>query len=64
MDASAASHSILFYCRDCKTIVDNPERVGGKYEYRCPDCKGDRVAFGSQKSICDFFQVTPPKKNA
>jgi phage FluMu protein Com len=56
--------SVLFYCRDCKKLVAEPVRNGTKYEYSCPECKSDRVAFGSQKAICDFFQVTPPKTNA
>lgn len=58
-----AENPILFYCRSCKKLVDKPEKKGNKYEYTCPECKESRVAFGTQKAICDFFQVNPPKKN-
>lgn len=51
---------IIFYCRDCKKIVDAVKK-GSKYEYTCPVCKSERVVFGSQKAICDFFQVVAPK---
>jgi len=54
---------ILFYCRDCKKIVEGV-RKGTKYEYTCPDCKGERVAFGTEKAICDFFSVRKLSKNA
>ena len=42
-----------FFCRDCKKIVEGA-RKGSKYEYTCPDCKSERVAFGTEKAICDF----------
>lgn len=58
-----ADNPILFYCRNCKKLVPEPVKKGTKYEYICPECKEDRVAFGTQKAICDFFQVNPPKKN-
>lgn len=56
-------NEILFFCRDCKKLVPEPVKKGTKYEYSCPECKSDRVAFGTQKAVCDFFQVTPPKAN-
>lgn len=59
----AEDNPILFYCRSCKKLVPEPVKKGTKYEYTCPECKEDRVAFGTQKAICDFFQVNPPKKN-
>lgn len=58
MDESLNLNPILFYCRDCKKIVDSPLRKGTKYEYSCPQCKSDRVAFGTEKAITDFFQVS------
>lgn len=38
-------------------MVINPKKKGDKYEYICPICSGDRVAFGSKKAICDFFNI-------
>lgn len=48
---------ILFYCRDCDKVVLNPKKNGDKYEYICPVCSGDRVAFGTKHAICDFFNI-------
>ena len=48
---------ILFYCRDCDKVVLNPKKKGDKYEYTCPLCSGDRVAFGTKHAICDFFNI-------
>lgn len=48
---------ILFYCRDCNKVVIDPKKKGAKYEYICPICGSDRVAFGTKKAICDFFNI-------
>lgn len=48
---------ILFFCRDCQKVVDSPEKQGNKYEYKCPLCKSDKVAFGTRAAICDFFHI-------
>lgn len=50
-------NQILFYCRDCNKVVLNPKKKGDKYEYECPMCKGERVAFGTKAAICDFFNI-------
>lgn len=47
---------IIFYCKDCEEIVDT-ERCGRKYVYRCKKCGTKNVAFGSRKSICNFFHL-------
>lgn len=48
---------IVFYCRTCKKVVKDPEKKPGKYEYICPECKGENVSFGTDKAVADFFQV-------
>lgn len=48
---------IVFYCRDCQKVVAEPVKKGNTYEYTCPDCKGERVAFGTRQAISDFFQT-------
>lgn len=52
---------IVFYCKDCKKVVD-AVRKGNKYEYSCPECKSDRVSFGTRQAIGDFFQINHLKK--
>lgn len=48
---------MLFYCRDCQWIVKDPVKHAKKYEYKCPLCKGDRVAFGTGRAVCDYFHI-------
>jgi predicted methyltransferase len=45
---------IVFYCKTCKKIVD-AERIGKKYQYKCPLCKGTDVAFGTEMSIKSVY---------
>lgn len=47
---------IVFYCKDCRNIVDGV-KVGRKYLYRCPTCNGKDVAFGTEKSIRNFYHI-------
>ena len=54
---SETESKILFYCRDCSKVVLNPKKKGEKYEYACSICNGERVAFGTEKAICDFFNI-------
>lgn len=47
---------IIFYCKDCMEIVD-AKKIGKKYIYSCPKCKGKNVAFGTEKSIKNYFHI-------
>lgn len=47
---------IVFYCKACKKIVD-AERIGKKYQYKCPLCKGTEVAFGTEMSIKSVYKI-------
>ncbi len=49
--------NILFFCRDCQKVVAEPKKVGSKYVYKCSVCDGKNVAFGTKKSICDYFHL-------
>jgi len=48
---------VLFYCKDCQRVVLDPVKHPKRYEYNCPICKSDRVAFGTRAAICDFFHI-------
>ncbi|MBI4975041.1 hypothetical protein HZC20_00010 [Candidatus Peregrinibacteria bacterium] len=50
------SENIIFYCKDCEEIVDT-NRVGRKYVYTCKKCGTKNVAFGTKKSIYNFFRL-------
>ncbi len=52
-----STSNIIFFCRDCQKVVDKPQKVGSKYVYKCPICDGKGVAFGTKKSICDYFHL-------
>lgn len=47
---------IVFYCKDCEEIV-NVDRAGRKYAYRCKKCRTKNVAFGTEKSIANYFHA-------
>lgn len=49
--------SIIFFCRDCQKVIPNAQKIGAKYEYKCGVCKGTDVAFGTRKSILDYFRL-------
>lgn len=55
--------SIVFYCKDCNKIVE-VDRVGRKYVYRCLECKTKNVAFGTERSIRNFFHVKEEKTSS
>ncbi|MBN1494984.1 hypothetical protein JW911_04590 [Candidatus Peregrinibacteria bacterium] len=52
---------IIYYCKDCEKIVD-AQRVGRKYVFRCPICRTKNVAFGTDKSIRNFFHIEEVKE--
>ena len=47
---------VIFYCKDCEKIV-SVTPVGRKFVYRCNICKTKNVAFGSDKSIKNFYHI-------
>lgn len=47
---------IVFYCKDCREIIKG-EKIGNTYTYKCPTCKGDNVAFGTKKSVNNFYHL-------
>ena len=47
---------IMFYCRDCQKIAQT-EKVGTRYVYKCTQCQGNNVAFGTEKSVRNFFHL-------
>ncbi len=47
---------LVFYCKDCRKIVETTP-VGKKFVYTCNICKTKNVAFGTMKSIKNFYRV-------
>lgn len=52
---------ILYYCKDCEKFIDG-QQVGRKYVFRCPICKTKNVAFGTEKSLKNFFHIDEEKE--
>lgn len=53
--------NIVFYCKDCERIVE-ARKDGRKYVYKCKDCGTKNVAFGTQRSIKNFFHIEEEEK--
>jgi len=47
---------IIYYCMDCQKPVV-PKRIGNKFRFACTLCKGENVAFGTEKSIENFYRI-------
>ncbi len=60
-NTNANENVVLFYCKDCQKVDPNAIKQGNKYIYVCSVCGSDRVVFGSQKAICDFFNIKEGK---
>ena len=58
---STFGEQIIYYCKDCDKIVD-AQRIGRKYVFRCPICRTKNVAFGTEKSIKNFFHIEEVKE--
>ncbi len=52
---------ITFFCKDCQKIVDATP-VGNKFVYRCKVCGTKNVAFGTEKSVKNFFHIKDPNQ--
>ncbi|MBD3330161.1 hypothetical protein GF354_01365 [Candidatus Peregrinibacteria bacterium] len=52
--------AIVFYCKDCEEIVD-ADKCGKRYVYKCKKCRTKNVAFGTKKSISNYFRIQDDK---
>ncbi len=51
---------ILYYCLDCERLV-KPKRVGKKFQFKCAECKGKNVAFGTITSLANYYKIPESK---
>ncbi|MFC1749341.1 hypothetical protein ACFL2V_11100 [Pseudomonadota bacterium] len=47
---------IVYYCKDCEKVVDT-KPVGRKFVYKCAICGTKNVAFGTEKSVTNYYRV-------
>ncbi len=48
--------SIIYFCKDCQKIVD-AKKEPRRFVYICGICGTKNVAFGTEKSIRNFYHV-------
>ena len=52
---------IIYFCKDCEKVI-TPKRIGKKLKFKCDECRGENVAFGTEQSIYNFFKIKTPEK--
>jgi phage FluMu protein Com len=55
-EESIDEEKIVFYCTKCEKLIA-PNKSGKSLKFKCPDCKTNKVAFGTQKSIVNYFHL-------
>ena len=61
IDETGTPAKIIYFCKDCEKLV-TPKRIGKKLRFKCDECKGENVAFGTEESIHNFFKIKTPEK--
>ena len=52
---------MVFFCKDCQKIVETTT-FGKKFVYKCNVCGTKNVAFGTEKSIRNFYHIKDPNQ--
>lgn len=50
---------IFYFCKDCEKLVE-VKPVGKKFAYICSICNTKNVAFGTEKSLKNFYRIKDP----
>lgn len=50
---------IFYFCKDCEKLVE-VKAVGKKFSYTCAVCNTKNVAFGTEKSLKNFYHIKNP----
>lgn len=53
--------NIVFFCKDCEKLVETIP-LGRKFVYKCKTCGTKNVAFGTEKSIRNFYHIKDPNQ--
>jgi Zn finger protein HypA/HybF involved in hydrogenase expression len=54
------NQKIVFFCRDCDECVD-AKKNKKSMTFTCNKCNGKRIAFGTEKSVQNFFRLHEKK---
>jgi Zn finger protein HypA/HybF involved in hydrogenase expression len=52
--------NVAFYCKTCGQLVE-VSREQKRYIFTCQTCGGKDIAFGTKKSISDFYNIKAVK---
>ena len=55
-EADGTPAKIVYYCRECKKPV-SPKRIGKKLSFKCTECDKGPIAFGTEESIKNYYNV-------
>lgn len=55
-DESPEESNVSFYCKDCKKLV-KVKKHEKKLRFHCLECKGEKVAFGTEKSLISHYNI-------
>lgn len=47
----ASGSQIVYFCKDCKKTID----IKNTKSKKCPECKGKNIAYGTEKSIKNYY---------
>lgn len=52
----ATGSDVVYFCKDCEKLV-SASKESRRYVYICPLCGTKNVAFGTEKSIRNFYHI-------
>lgn len=55
---------LVFYCRNCKKVIEKPERITKTLRFKCPECGQDRVSFGGRESVQNYYKLREERREA
>lgn len=59
LDPEKTPEPLIFFCKDCNKIIQKPKRIPRqRFTFICPECNEKSVAWGTKKSIYNFFHIT------
>jgi len=56
IEGTGQPSKIMYFCQDCKKLI-TPSRIGKRLRFACTECKGENVAFGTEKSLRLFYHI-------
>lgn len=60
LEGNGLPAKIVYFCPECKALI-TPKRIGNKFRFSCAECKCDKVAFGTEKSVANFYRLAGKK---